>query len=276
MSVRNYLYTTGSELIKEADKVEKYFIEFDILSINWIIPLENNKYRQIAKVIDLPSENPIEIYEDADYFFYNKSLIEDPTVRILFDNRISNDYSFELPEDEVIYLRQIGRVISGYQNNEDYDLGDKYISNLLSQMIMYYKLVLDQQTGKTPVKKNSRYIQQRAQEFVHAVATYYKVNKKLEFYADHIMVSKRTLSMITKKAFGKSPKCILDSHIVEMAKTHLKQSDMPLKDIASDLGFSETNNFLSFFKKITKLTPTEYREKYFSTIRMILFFFIEI
>ena len=200
---------------------------------------------QIAKIIELKYNAEIEILEDMEILFFNRVLLIDPTVRILFDNRESDDFIFEFDEGEMEYLKYMGSMIRRYQLNKDYGLGEKFISSMLGNIVLHYNLLLNKRNEKD--LKVKTYNQERAYKFFDAVVRYHNINKRLSFYADEIMVSKRTLSKITKEVFGKSPKSILDNYIVERAKEYLKNSELTLKEISANLGFSETNNFLAFF-----------------------------
>jgi AraC family transcriptional regulator, transcriptional activator of pobA len=45
------------------------------------------------------------------------------------------------------------------------------------------------------------------------------------------------------------------------AKRILAHTTESVKEIGYDLGFEEPTNFIKYFKKHSKLTPTEFREK---------------
>ena len=50
-------------------------------------------------------------------------------------------------------------------------------------------------------------------------------------------------------------------HKVEKAKELLKNTDTPIVNIASELGYYECGYFTKIFKKIEGVTPTVYRSK---------------
>jgi len=102
--------------------------------------------------------------------------------------------------------------------------------------------------------------------------------KKIINYIDnhlHEKISLDTLSDITdrhkthisaqfKKQTGQTiHSYILDRKIKE-AKHFLLFTDYPYKEISTILAFSSQSHFIQVFKKITDLTPKEYKEKHFS------------
>lgn len=251
---------SGSEFLDEPEKCDTYFKCFEVMTISRFLNVGPGKYRQIAKVVQLKSNPEVEILRDMEILFFNRVLFVDPTVRILFDNRKSNEFSFEFDQSEMEYLKYMGYMIRSYQINEDHGLGEKFISSMLGHVVLHYNLVFNKKSRKEQIVRN--YNQERANKFFEAIVRYHHSNKKMAFYANEILVSKRTLSKMTKEVFGKSPKQILDSYIIERAKEYLTRPELTLKEISANLGFSETNNFLTFFKKVTKQTPTEFREVY--------------
>ena len=49
---------------------------------------------------------------------------------------------------------------------------------------------------------------------------------------------------------------------INKAKELLHQKDLKLVEIAEKLGFNDANYFAKTFKKITGITPTQYKENY--------------
>ena len=62
-----------------------------------------------------------------------------------------------------------------------------------------------------------------------------------------------------KKAAGNTPLEVIASVILMEAKSRLKSTDEPVKNIALSLGFNNISFFNKFFKQHTGITPQEYR-----------------
>ena len=91
--------------------------------------------------------------------------------------------------------------------------------------------------------------------------TGYNTQKQVNYYAKEIIITEKRLNQATTKVLGKTPKEIIDERIMLEAKRILAHTTESVKEIGYDLGFEEPTNFIKFFKKHSKLTPTEFREK---------------
>jgi AraC-like DNA-binding protein len=83
----------------------------------------------------------------------------------------------------------------------------------------------------------------------------------LEEAADIAGTSGRTLK---RRLFGEGVayREILDRVRFEFAQKRLEDADLPVGDIARELGYSGPNNFVRAFKRVAGMTPTEYRRRH--------------
>ena len=59
---------------------------------------------------------------------------------------------------------------------------------------------------------------------------------------------------------GASYRRILDGVRVDRAKRELRGSQISIKQLAFELGYSGSNNFIRAFRRMTGQTPTQYRQ----------------
>jgi len=97
------------------------------------------------------------------------------------------------------------------------------------------------------------------QEFLQLVMKNYTVHHGASFYADHLGLSLPHFCSTIKKAAGNTPLEVIASVILMDAKSRLKSSNEPVKNIALSLGFYNISFFNKFFKQHTGVTPQEYR-----------------
>ncbi len=85
----------------------------------------------------------------------------------------------------------------------------------------------------------------------------------LEDLADITGLSAPYLSKLFHKEMGVTVKQYILSKKVDAAENLLKFSDYPCSDISQYLGFGTESHFIYVFRKFTKTTPGEYRERFF-------------
>ena len=87
----------------------------------------------------------------------------------------------------------------------------------------------------------------------------------LDDLADITGLSAPYLSKLFHKETGITIKQYILSKKVEAAENLLKFSDYPCSDISQYLGFGTESHFICVFKNFTKVTPGEYRERFYRT-----------
>jgi AraC family transcriptional activator of pobA len=100
----------------------------------------------------------------------------------------------------------------------------------------------------------------RMQRFSDLVASHYRSEKNVAFYAARLDISAAQLGRITRKMIGDSPQRLIIRKIVELAKQELVFSPRSVRDIADDLGFSDVSYFTRFFAREVGCPPGLWRE----------------
>ncbi|UJH66091.1 AraC family transcriptional regulator [Allomuricauda sp. SCSIO 65647] len=85
---------------------------------------------------------------------------------------------------------------------------------------------------------------------------------KLAYYASKLFISTAYLSECVKKSTQKSAKALIQEFIIFKAKALLNQSNSKIQNVAIELGFVETSNFVNYFKKQVGITPNKYRKNH--------------
>ena len=97
------------------------------------------------------------------------------------------------------------------------------------------------------------------EDFLKLVQEHHTQERSLSFYADKLYLTPKYLSKLIKNVSGRSAHEWIDSFVILEAKNLLKYSDLPIKQIVTELNFPNQTTFYRFFKTQTGLTPTEYR-----------------
>lgn len=93
---------------------------------------------------------------------------------------------------------------------------------------------------------------------------YLKPNLTIEVLAQRIDLPVKTVSSIINNQFNTNFFEYINTHRVEAAKTLLKQpkhSTTPVLEIMTLAGFSSKSAFHRFFKRVTNMSPTQYRKQ---------------
>nr|WP_288933661.1 helix-turn-helix domain-containing protein [uncultured Allomuricauda sp.] len=96
--------------------------------------------------------------------------------------------------------------------------------------------------------------------FNFLVDVHYKTKRKVSDYAEMLYKSPKTLSNLFSIYNQKSPQQIILERIALEAKRLINFTDKQNQEIAFELGFNDPAYFSRFFKKMTQMTPSEYRE----------------
>ena len=99
----------------------------------------------------------------------------------------------------------------------------------------------------------------KAQEFIEANIT---ERISVERLADKYAIRKRHFERRFKKATNNTPVEYIQRVKIEAAKKHLESSRKNVNEVMYDVGYTDTKSFRTVFKKITGLSPIEYRSKY--------------
>jgi AraC-like DNA-binding protein len=115
------------------------------------------------------------------------------------------------------------------------------------------------QNGKRKNPQRSR-SEEIAREFRKLVANHFAQHKGVAFYARSLHITPKYLSEVLQAELGKSAKTFIDEFVTLEAKSLLKQTTMSIQEICYWLGFEDASHFTKSFKKLAKITPTEYRK----------------
>lgn len=88
----------------------------------------------------------------------------------------------------------------------------------------------------------------------------YKSHLRVTDYASLLGVSAKTLDRHIIKLAGVSPQKIIAQKMTSEAKSLLRSSEAPIKEIAFQLGFVDLSQFTNFFKNSTGITPSHFRQ----------------
>lgn len=129
---------------------------------------------------------------------------------------------------------------------------------LLKRLIILVTRLAKEQAKDFPEKENHYDL---IRKFNLSVENNYKTQHQVQFYADFLNKSPKTLSNLFAIYNQKTPLQIIHDRITLEAKRLLMYTDKSAKEIAFELGFEEASHFSRFFKTKENASPKEFRER---------------
>lgn len=128
---------------------------------------------------------------------------------------------------------------------------------LLTRFIIKTTRLFKNTTNNVTISKAT---DETLRQFNFLVETHFKEAHNVNFYAEKLNKSPKTLSNTFSK-FGQSPLKIIHERLVLEAKRQLKYTDKSTKEIAYDIGFDDASHLSRLFKKQTNLSPTSFKKQ---------------
>lgn len=88
---------------------------------------------------------------------------------------------------------------------------------------------------------------------------YHDTSLNSQNIADQIHMNNAYLGRMFKNSYGRSINDYINTCRIEEARTLLRETDLPVEDIAQKVGFANIKYFYVLFKKHTGVTPAKYR-----------------
>lgn len=98
--------------------------------------------------------------------------------------------------------------------------------------------------------------------FRKLLAENYRKEHELQFYADSLHVSQTYLSRVIRQVSGKTVNNYIAEALYTDARRLLVFTDLTVKEISEQLGFSDQSSFGKFFKKKSETSPANFRDEY--------------
>ncbi len=163
-------------------------------------------------------------------------------------------------EFEHLYLQ----IYKEYQADTTYK--KKIIANLFVVLLLKikeyfwkdYNPIYEGNRSSQIVKSFRRHLEEHFQQLVQG-----KVDKpfRVQDYADLQSLHPSYLNNVIKSKTGKAVSVWISEKTITEAKSLLQHSTLSIKEIAYQLGFTESNHFSNYFKKHTDVSPAEYRKQ---------------
>lgn len=181
--------------------------------------------------------------------------------------RLDQSAPFDLPEAEATMTDNIFHSIYNeyHSNHEDkFNFIHTYTHLLLLQLKRNFNKTTPESAAAQQNRTADILLLSRFQTLVESNLLQENAEpavRQPSFYADKLNVHPNHLNAIVKRIIGRTTSQVIQYHLLNAAKSLLRNNDLSVKEIAFRLHFLEPTHFNSFFKKQTNQTPQQYREQ---------------
>jgi len=146
---------------------------------------------------------------------------------------------------------------------EEFETADSTQTEMLKMLlkrliIISTRLAKEQYVKEPPVESDKFDI---VRKYNLLVDRNFKAHHQVQFYANELSKSPKTLSNLFARYHHKLPLQIIHDRIIDEAKRLIYYTDKSAKEIAYELGFEDAAHFSRFFKNITGQNISEYKKE---------------
>ena len=215
------------------------------------------------------NKNIVHLVDKVDACHYNSFIFPDyflrfyvgsPAEQIVSQIIVREDFPvFPIPNiNENLSVLHTLKKLSSLEQNKTFLYPYEVLSTLSTLWLEFYRVV--HISEKENHKKNSQ-ISNRMAIFLQYIELHYKENITLEMLAKSANVSKSECLRCFKSTLQTTPYKYLIEYRLSKAAELLKNTDMLIENIASDVGFIHVSHFGKCFREKTGFSPSKYRKR---------------
>lgn len=163
---------------------------------------------------------------------------------------------FQIPENELETFETVWKMFELEMKTED-EMQLEMLQTMLKRFLILctriYKNI--NQLSRLQIKESNI-----LREFNYLVEQNFREKRTVQEYADLLNKSPKTLSNLFSKISEKSPLQIIHERITIEARRLLRYTDKSIKEITYDLNFEDIQTFSRFFKKMEKISPSDFKK----------------
>lgn len=164
------------------------------------------------------------------------------------------DFVFHLTNAQADYIDRLHLLL--YESTKTDNATDVSL-HLIAALLWYIDRLWNSQEQQQQLGQSRE--QRLFSDFIQLVNEFSHIEHNIDFYASKLCLSTRYMSTLIRKTSGKSAKKWIDDAIVTRIKIELRHTTKPLIQISDELAFANPSFFSKYFKRMTGMTPLEYR-----------------
>jgi len=167
------------------------------------------------------------------------------------------DFQFSAGEADVAIARQILDTIWQTVHAADNYHRPTVAALVAAQMHHYDRLFRQQADQQARSRSREQTIFDR---FLQLVTLHCGEHHQINYYAERMCLTERYLSTVIRQASGTTAKDWIDRALITRIKIELRHTDKSAAQIADEMHFANPSFFSKYFRRLTGLTPGEYRD----------------
>lgn len=130
--------------------------------------------------------------------------------------------------------------------------------HMIAAITSYYSTLFDRQTTTLLTSRSTAH--DIFDRFIQLVNLHCREQRNLSFYADCLCLTERYLGTVIRQTSGITAKAWIDKAVTTAAKVMLRHGNLQIAEIAYKLHFANPSFFCKYFKRLTGVSPQEYRQ----------------
>ena len=167
------------------------------------------------------------------------------------------DFQLLVSEENIATARHILDTIWQMVHASD-DYHRPTVTALVAAQMHHYNQLFQQQIDQQASSRSRE--QTIFDRFLQLVTQHCAEHHQIGYYADRMCLTERYLGTVIRQTSGTTAKEWIDRALITQAKVLLRHSDKSVVQISEDLNFPNPAFFSKYFKRLTAMTPLEYRE----------------
>ena len=204
--------------------------------------------------------NPIRLSDDLR--IYGMALFADfpmpfaqGQMPLAFNGQV-RDFQLSVSEGDISTARHILDTIWHVVHGESYDR--PVVTALVAALMHHYDHLFRQQSDIQAATRSRE--QTIFDRFIQLVNQHCRQQHQIGYYADRLCLTERYLGTVIRQTSGTTAKDWIDRALITQAKVLLRHSDKSVMQISEDLDFPNPSFFSKYFKRLTGMTPGEYKK----------------
>jgi len=167
------------------------------------------------------------------------------------------DFQLPISEADIVTARNILDTLWQLVHQKDYHRPTA--SSLVAALMNHYDHLFHQYADTLSATRSRE--QTIFDRFIQLVNQHCREQHQIGYYADRMCLTERYLGTIVRQTSGTTAKDWIDRALITQAKVLLRHSDHSVLQISEELNFPNPAFFSKYFKRLTTMTPLEYRGK---------------